>query len=109
VGVLLLGPRWLLALVAHHTDWFAPIVKGERIDPVRDGHVQPDAMRRAFVTKEDPMQALHEVAKETDPAKVNRACLERDGKTSIIPSSPEPRVLSVPVARGVQTVRIELQ
>lgn len=109
VGVLLLGLHWLFALIAFNTDWFGPIVKGERIELVRDGQVLPGGMRRAFVTEEDLLQAVHEVGKETDPAKVKRAYLERDGKISIIPYPPEPRVLSVPVENGVQTVRIELR
>lgn len=42
-----------------------------------------------------------------DPAKIQVAYLERNGKISAIPYPREPRVVNVSVVQGVQTVRIE--
>ena len=108
-GALLLAIHWLFALLAFHTTWFGPVVKGERILLISDGEVQRDGVRRASITEDDLEQALRLHTKQTDPSKVQRAYLERNGQISIVPYPREPRVVSVSVEGDVQTVRIELQ
>jgi uncharacterized membrane protein YcaP (DUF421 family) len=45
---------------------------------------------------------------QTDPATIEVAYLERNGKISAIPYPHEPRVFNVSIQQGVRTVRIEL-
>ena len=108
-GALLLGLHWLLALLAFKTDWFGSIVKGERVLLIKDGQVQQEGVRRASITEADLDQALRLQTGQADPSRVERAYLERNGQISVIPYPREPRVLSVSVENGVQTVRIELR
>ncbi|MDQ3930817.1 MAG: DUF421 domain-containing protein [Chloroflexota bacterium] len=108
-GGVLLGVHWLFALLAYHTGWFGNLVKGERVLLIKDGEVQRDGMRRGSITEADLEQALRIQTNQTDPAKVKRAYLERNGQISIIPARQELRVYVVSVENGVQTVRIELE
>jgi len=43
-----------------------------------------------------------------DVADVERVVLERSGGISVIPRARDPRVATVPVEDGVQTIRIEI-
>jgi len=108
-GVVLIGMHWLLAVLAFHIAWFGPFVKGNPVLLIKDGQVQEQGMRRGGITKQDLTQALREHTKQSDPAKIRLAYLERDGQISVIPFKHEPRVLDVSVEGGVQTVRIELE
>jgi uncharacterized membrane protein YcaP (DUF421 family) len=108
-GVVLIGLHWLLSNVAFHTDWFGSVVKGEPVLLIKDGQIQQQGVRRSGVSTHDLEQALRLVARETDPAKIKLAYLERNGSISMIPCPSEPRIVDVSVADGVQTVRIELK
>lgn len=108
-GLVLIGMHWLLALLAFHIDWFGPFVKGNPILLIKDGQVQEKGILRGGITKQDLIQALRQQTKQTNPAKIKLAYLERDGRISIIPFKHEPRVLEVSVKDGVQTVRIEIE
>ena len=107
-GSVLLAMHWLFAVLAFQTDWFGPFVKGQRVLLIKDGHVNHGGLRRASITTADLEQALREHTGQTDPARVQRAYLERSGKISVMPSRREPRVVDVAVEHGVQTVRVEL-
>jgi uncharacterized membrane protein YcaP (DUF421 family) len=108
-GAVLIGMHWLLAVLAFHIAWFGPFVKGNTVLLVKDGQVQQQAMQQGGITRHDLNEALRRQNKESDPARIKLAYLERDGGISIIPFKPEPRVVEVSVKDGVQTVRIELQ
>lgn len=108
-GSVLLVMHWLFAVLAFRTDWFGPFVKGQRVLLIKDGHVNNDGLRRASITTADLEQALREQTGQTDPARVQRAYLERSGRISVMPSRREPRVVDVSVEHGVQTVRVELE
>jgi uncharacterized membrane protein YcaP (DUF421 family) len=108
-AAVLLGLHWLFALLAYHTNWFGNLVKGERVLLIKDGEIQRDGMRRGSITEADLTQALRIQTNQTDPARVRRAYLERNGQISIVPYQPEPRIATVAVEDGVQTVRIELE
>jgi uncharacterized membrane protein YcaP (DUF421 family) len=107
-GAALLGMHWVLAIVALHTKWFGPLVKGTRIKLIEDGQILSDGLRRADMTSHDLAQALRLQAKQNDPSKIRRAYMERNGRISVIPYRTGPRVVDVSVQEGVQTVRIEL-
>ncbi len=107
-GIILLGLHWLFAIVAYRTDWFGSLVKGRSILLIKDGEVQRDEMRRASITSKDLTEALRLRTNQSDPGKVKRAYLERNGSISIIPYEQDAHVLEVSVRDGVQTVRIEI-
>lgn len=110
-GVVLLGVHWLFALLAYHTEWFGPIIKGERILLIKDGKLQRRGMREANITTHDLREAMRLQRGHRKPGHFRRAYLERDGKISFIPYrdvKSEPRVCTVSVEKGVQTVRIEI-
>ena len=108
-GVVLVAVHWSLAVLSFHIDWFGPFVKGNPILLIKDGDVQEDGIRRGGITKQDLTQALRKQTKQSDPARIELAYLERDGGISIIPFKHKPQVLEVSVEAGIQTIRIELQ
>jgi len=108
VAAVLIGLHWLFSVLAYHTSWFGTLVKGEPVLLIRDGEVQRPGMRRGSITEADLTQALRLQTNQPDPAKVKRAYLERNGQISVVPYPQEPRVATVAVEDGVQTVKIEL-
>jgi uncharacterized membrane protein YcaP (DUF421 family) len=108
VAGVLVGAHWLFAVLAYHTNWFGTLVKGDRVLLIKDGEVQQNGMRRGSITHDDLTQALRMQTRQTDPAKVKLAYLERNGQISVISNKQEPQVFTVSVEDGVQTVRIEL-
>jgi uncharacterized membrane protein YcaP (DUF421 family) len=107
-GAVLLGMHWVFGVLAFHTDWFGPLVKGERVLLIKDGEIQEEGMRRANVTLADLAQVLRLQTNGTDPSKVRLAYLERNGEISVVPQQDEARIFDVSVEDGVQTVRIKL-
>lgn len=107
-GAVLLILHWLFAALAYHTTWFGGLVKGNRMLLIKDGKVQEEGMRKAAITPADLAEALRMETRQTDPAKIQLAYMERNGKISVQPYPQEPRVVDVSVQPGVQTVRIEL-
>src|SRR5690349_18199381 len=92
-GTILIGLHWLFAVLAYHTDWLGSLVKGQRVLLIKDGHVAHEGVRRGSITTKDLEQALREQTGQTDPARVERAYLERSGKISVVPYKREPRVV----------------
>jgi uncharacterized membrane protein YcaP (DUF421 family) len=107
-GSLLVALHWLLAALAFYSTRFGSLVKGEPVLLIKDGEVQQAGVRQASLSDHDLGQALRLRGKLTDPTKVRLAYLERNGGVSVIPHNAETRVVTVSVADGVQTVRIEL-
>ncbi len=107
-GVVLLGLHWLFAVIAYRTDWFGSLVKGRSVLLIKEGEIQRDGMRRASITANDLTEALRLQTNQTDPAKVQLAYLERNGRISIIPYPREPHIMDISVEDGVQTVRVEI-
>lgn len=106
-GAVLLGLHWLLGVLAFHTDWLGNVIKGNRVLLIKDGQIQWDGMRGSSISRADLGQALRQQTKHDDPSKVRRAYLERDGSIGVEPYQQEPRVFTVSVEDGVQTIRIE--
>lgn len=82
--------------------------EGRRVLLIKDGEVQEKGMRKTGLTAADLAEALRIQTRQTDPAKIRRAYMERNGKVSVQPYREEPHVVEVSVRPGVQTVRIEL-
>ena len=108
-GLVLVGMHWLVGALSYHLDWFGPLVKGQPVLLVEDGQILREGMREGSVSRNDLEQAIRMQGSAADPARVERAYLERDGSISIIPKQEAPRILDVAVADGVQTVRIALE
>jgi uncharacterized membrane protein YcaP (DUF421 family) len=104
----LVGLHWVFAALATRTSFFGPLVKGEPRLLIKDGQVQEEEMRRAKLSGNDLEQALR-LQSRTDPSKIKRAYLERNGSISVIPFENEPRILDVRTEQGVQTIRIKLE
>jgi uncharacterized membrane protein YcaP (DUF421 family) len=107
-GVVLLFIHWVFAMLAFHSRWFGFVVKGEPILLIKDGVVQEKGMQRSHITANDLTGALRIQTNQTDPAKVKLAYLERNGQISIISQEREPRIVTLSIEDGVQTVRIEM-
>ena len=105
-GAVFVGLHWLLSTLAFHTDWFGAVAKGNPVLLIEDGRVRRPGVRRAGLSARDLDQALRLRAKDMDPARIERAYLERNGRVSVIPRASAPCVSGVSVADGVQTVRI---
>src|SRR3954468_19146334 len=69
-GGVLLGMHWLLGVLAFRSDWFGPLVKGERVALIKDGKIQQEGMRQGSITEHDLTQAVRMQTGETDPAKI---------------------------------------
>ena len=108
-GAALLGVHSLFAALAYGSSFFGPLVKGEPRLLIKDGQVQQEAMRAAKISEHDLQQALRLQARESDPSKIKRAYLERNGSISIIPFDKEPRILDVTDEQGIPTIRIKLE
>ncbi|MEM7556024.1 MAG: YetF domain-containing protein [Cyanobacteria bacterium P01_A01_bin.84] len=108
-GVVLIGIHWLFATVAVRINSFEALIKGRPIVLIRDGQINPIAMRKARITQEDLKSSLRLKAKTNDSSSVKIARLETSGNISIIPEKESPQIVEVDVDSGVQKIRILLQ
>ncbi len=99
--------HWTVSALAMRGRWFSRLAKGEPVLLVSEGRIDPDALRRAHMTEGDLEEALRSQGM-SDIESVAEARLERSGRVSVIERKPEPRVLEVQVAEGVQTIRIQV-
>src|SRR4051794_38739768 len=77
-GVVLLGLHWLFGVLAFHTNWFGPLVKGQRVLLIKDGEIREEGLREGSITRHDLTQAIRLETEHTDPSKIKLAYLERD-------------------------------
>lgn len=108
-GAVLIGLHWMLGWLAYRSGGFGPLIKGSEVKLVDDGQILEDGMAETSTTLRDLDRAIRDSGKVPDVSQIKLAYLERDGSISVIPKSPEPRVLEVTVRDGVQTVRIALE
>ena len=83
------------------------MIKGRPRVLVRDGRKDEEAMRTTHLTNIDLEEDLRRHGM-TGIEGIAEARLERNGDISIVKSKQEPKVVTVAVADGVHTVRIEL-
>lgn len=107
-ALALVAIHWAIAEVAQRSKRMELLVKGARIDLIRDGRAIPELMHRAEVTDRDLQEAIRLNAHLDDTTQVDRAYLERNGEISVIPRSGQPRIIDIHVQEGVQTVRVML-
>lgn len=104
------------AMIALHTlfsrlavNWhgFGIAIKGRPSTLVRDGKIDEKQMRAAHLSEHDLWEDLRQEGVD-DLARVAHGRLERSGKVSVIRAKPSPKIVSIDVTDGVQTVRVEL-
>lgn len=83
-AAVLVALHWIVALVAVRSQRFDWLLKGRRIELVRDGEVDRAGLRRAEISRQDLMEALRLQAGLADPDEVAMACLERNGEISVV-------------------------
>ena len=74
----------LLAIACIRWPAFEDLVSGQEILLVRDGQVDPAAMRRALLTERNLAEAIRQKLGDAGVAEVARAVLERDGRITVI-------------------------
>lgn len=105
---LMLAIHWVVAVITFRSDNIGELVKGRERRLIVDGQFQWDQMAASHITERDLLGALRAAGQQQDVGRVAVAHLERSGDVSVIERTGEPRVVSVDVAEGVQSVRIEL-
>ena len=103
----LLAAHWLLSALAFRWHGLGTALKGRPRLLVRAGEPDRAAMRRAHMSEHDLREALRAEG-VSRLEEVAEARLERSGRLSVIKARPEPKVVEIAVAEGVQTVRVEL-
>ena len=81
----LVGVHWSLAVAATRSPFVGSLLKGKPRLLIKDGQVQEKELRRANLSANDVDQALRLHSDQTDPAKIRRAYLERNGRISVTP------------------------
>jgi uncharacterized membrane protein YcaP (DUF421 family) len=106
-SAVLVAMHWLFSGIALHWHGFGWAIKGGPELLVRDGKVDERMMRRVHMTEHDLWEDLRGKS-VSDLKQVSEARLERSGQLSVLKAKPEPKVVEVKVAEGVQTLRIEI-
>ncbi|MEO1378168.1 MAG: YetF domain-containing protein [Cyanobacteria bacterium J06635_10] len=83
-GIVLISIHWLFATIAVRFKSFETLIKGRPIILIRDGQINPRAMRKARITQEDLQSSLRLQANINDYSSVQTARLESSGEISII-------------------------
>lgn len=76
------------AVAAFRAPRLEALIKGHDQVLIRDGQLQHEQLRRADISESDLREALRLEGKLLDPAQVELACLERNGRISVIPRAP---------------------
>jgi uncharacterized membrane protein YcaP (DUF421 family) len=104
---VLVAMHWLFSLIALHWHGFGWMIKGKPVLLVRDGKIDEQVMRKTHMTEHDLWEDLRGKS-VSDLKQIAEARLERNGQLSVLEAKPEPKVVEVKVAEGVQTLRIEI-
>lgn len=104
VGFVLVYLHRALTWAAARSDLFARLVKGASTPLIEHGQVQERTMRKHDLSQQDLEEDLR-INGVAAPDRAQRAVLERNGEISVLKT---PRVHTVNVAAGVQTLRIEV-
>lgn len=108
-GAMLVLLHWLLSVATFHSERLGPLLKGNPRVLVRDGEIDWNEMGASHISRDDLLAALRAGSQIDDVEAVHVARLERSGEISAIARKSPPRVLSIDVAAGVQTVRIAIE
>lgn len=104
---MLIALHTLFSRMAVSWHGFGIAIKGQPRTLIRDGVIDTKEMRAAHLSEHDLWEDLRQEGVD-DLARVARGRLERSGKVSVIRAETPPKIVSINVADGVQTVRVEL-
>ena len=100
----------LLAWATFKSKALSGIFSGAPPVLIRDGELLPEEMNRQQFSMADLEESLRLHGQVADPREVEEARFERNGKVSVVRrAKPQPEILEIQVAEGVQTVRIEIR
>lgn len=110
-AAMLVFLHWLLSVMTFHSDRLGTLLKGSPRVLVENGEIDWSAMKKSHISRDDLLAALRADSQLDDVAAVRVARLERSGQISALEKKsydeqPQPRIISVDVQAGVQTVRI---
>ena len=80
---VIVGWGYLFDLLEYHFPFVHRLLRDTPTLLVRDGRVLRKSLKREMITEEELMAALREQGIE-DPARVRSACLEADGRISVV-------------------------
>lgn len=83
-ALTLVGLHWVFAALAFHLDSLGGWLKGRSQVLIRDGKLQPQALRHSHITERDLLESLRIQTKTTDISSVREARLERNGEISFV-------------------------
>lgn len=114
-GFMLIVLHWSFASLSYHHAWFGRLVKGRPLKLVSEGERIEKNFDRAHITNRDLEEAARRGA-GIDAGEADEVRLERSGEISFVShdrdqapdQKPQPRILDIAVADGVQTIRVEL-
>lgn len=106
-AAVVMALHWGFSAVAVRWEFFGKVIKGRSRILIKDGEVDEDELRAAHMTGRDLLVAVRELG-VSEISQVSEARLERDGSVSVLGKSAVPRVVTVRVEDGVQTLRLEL-
>ena len=106
-AAVVMALHWGFSAMAVRWGFFGKVIKGRSRLLVKDGEVDEDELCAAHMTRRDLLVAVREQG-ISEVSQVSEARLERDGSVSVLGKSAEPRIVTVRVEDGVQTLRLEL-
>lgn len=106
-AAVLFAMHWLFSWMAVRSHGFGMLIKDRSRVLVRDGAVDTAALSAAHMTEHDLAEDLRQKGL-ADVSGAAEARLERSGQLSVIKAERAPRIVEVPVAAGVHTIRIEI-
>ena len=106
-AAVVMALHWGFSAVAVRWEFFGRVIKGRSRLLIKDGEVDENEMRAAHMTSRDLLVAVREQG-VSEISQVSEARLERDGSVSVLGKSAEPRLVTVRVEDGVQTLRLEI-
>lgn len=74
---------YILDLLSYHFPSFGRLIRGKPLELIRDGKPIRQNMRRELVTMDELKEQLREQGID-DLARVDRACMEADGRISVV-------------------------
>lgn len=106
-AAVVMALHWGFSALAMRWAAFGKAIKGRSRLLVKNGVADEDAIRDAYMTRGDLREALREQG-VSEVSSIAEARLERDGTVSVVKKAAEPRIVTVRVEDGVQTLRLEL-
>ena len=107
-SLVLVFMHWLLGRITLRHRGFEKVLKGSPTELIRNREVQKERLNRSDMTENDLLSEVRITGRVSSLDNVELAVLEPNGKVSVLPAKPEPKVIEIEVKEGVQVVRLEI-